>query len=199
MNVRALVRRAPTTLRNAVGDLRYGGLLGGTIKTRYGNVGAHDVGNADYRDLPPLFAGAAVTPDDILVDVGCGKGRVINWFLATYPQNRVVGIELDPDICAKTAHRLRRHENVSIVCGDAITHLPADGTVFFLFNPFDESVLRRFVAAFRELEPTSRPRRIVYHNCKSIGLFAEDPRFEVTPIDLPSGSFRSALVTERST
>lgn len=193
-----MTKRAPRIAANALRDLRHGGFLGGTVKTRYEHLGAHDVGNVEYEDLPPLFEPAMIGPEDVIVDVGAGKGRSINWLLDRYPANRIVGIELDPEICAKTASRLRKNGNVTIVCGDATEHLPRDGTVFYLFNPFDESVMRRFIDAF--LAPGMDPaRRIVYHNCKFVYLFADDGRFEIQPIVLPSGNFRSALIMLRST
>jgi SAM-dependent methyltransferase len=177
-----------------VRDLRYGKPLGGTIRTKYAHLGANDVGNADYEDLALLFADVPVGPADVVVDVGCGKGRSINWFLDRYPGNRVVGIELDPEICAATAKRLHRHTNVEIVCGDATALLPADGTIFYLFNPFDEPVMRRFARAM--LERTT-PATIVYLNAKHVAAFEEEPRFTVAPIDPPGLSFRSVLVTVR--
>jgi hypothetical protein len=189
-----MVRRAPRIARNAVRDLRHGSFLGGTVKTRFEHLGAHDVGNVEYEDLAPLFAPAEIGPGDVIADVGAGKGRSINWLLERYPQNRIIGIELDPEICEKTAHRLRRHGNVSILCGDATELLPRDGTVFYLFNPFDENVMRRFIDAYLASGMDPR-RRVVYHNCKFIQLFADNPRFEVQPIELPSGNFRSALIT----
>lgn len=194
MRLQHVIRRAPTTARNAVRDLRYGAFLGGTIATRFGDAGAHDVGNADYDDIALLFSHVDVRPDDVLVDVGTGKGRPINWFLSRYPRNRVVGIELDPDICARTARRLRRHANVTVLCGDATELVPVDGTVFFLFNPFTEQVLRRFVET---VLAQARPRRIVYHNAKFLHVFLDDPRFEVEPLEVPP--FHSALVSVRGT
>jgi SAM-dependent methyltransferase len=189
-----MIRRAPRIVRNALRDARYGGLLGGTIRTRYEHLGAHDVGNVEYEDLPPLFEPAKIGPEDVIVDVGVGKGRPINWLLDRYPGNRIVGIELDPEIAAKTAHRLRRFDNVTIVQGDATELLPRDGTVFYLFNPFDGSVMSRFIDSFLAEDMDPR-RRIVYHNCKEIELFRENPRFAVQEIVLPSGTFRSALIT----
>jgi SAM-dependent methyltransferase len=188
----SMLRRAPTTIRNAVLDLRYGGLLGGTITTRQAHLGAHDVGNADYDDLTELFAQIEIVPDDVIVDVGCGKGRAINWFLAHHGQNRIYGIELDPEVCARTAKRLRRRANVTILCGDATELLPADGTLFYLFNPFDESVMRRFAHAFAE-GAGGRPRTIAYYNCKYLDVFGGDERFEVRELDRPR-SFRSAVI-----
>jgi SAM-dependent methyltransferase len=194
LKLSTIIRRAPKIARNAVRDLRYGKPLGGTIRTKYAHLGANDVGNADYGDLGLLFAGVPVGPEDVIVDVGCGKGRSINWFLDRYPGNRIVGIELDPDICADTARRLRRHGNVTIVCGDATAMLPADGTVFYLFNPFDEPVMRRFAQAMLD---RGEPATIVYLNAKHAAAFEGEPRFTVSPIDPPGLSFRSVLVTVR--
>ncbi len=192
MRIVALARRAPKTLRNALIDLRYGGLLGGTTRTRYAELGAFDTANSDYADLPALFGAAGVTADDVLVDVGCGKGRAINWLLGHYPGNEIIGIELDPEICAHTARRLRRYKRVQIRCGDATTMLPREGTIFFLFNPFDEAALARFIGALVE---AGGRKRVIYYNCTFIRLFLDDLRFDVQEIELPSRSHRSALVT----
>jgi SAM-dependent methyltransferase len=192
MRLTALARRAPKTIRNALLDLRYGGLLGGTTRTKYAELGAFDTANSDYTDLPALFGAAGVTGGDVLVDVGCGKGRAINWLLGHYPANEIVGIEIDPEICAHTARRLRRYKRVQIRCGDATTMLPAEGTVFFLFNPFDQAAMARFIAAL--LEAGGR-KRVIYYNCTFVRLFLDDPRFGVEEIELPSRSHRSALIT----
>jgi SAM-dependent methyltransferase len=194
LKLSTIIRRAPKIARNAAHDLRYGRPLGGTIRTRYAHLGANDVGNADYEDLALLFAGIPVRPGDVIVDVGCGKGRSLNWFLDRYRGNRIVGIELDPAICAATKKRLRRHANVEILCGDATALLPPDGTVFYLFNPFDESVTRRFAEAMLD---RGDPATIVYLNAKHTVAFEGDPRFTVAPIAPPGLSFRSVLVTVR--
>jgi hypothetical protein len=178
-----------------VRDLRYGKPLGGTVKTRYAHLGAHDVGNADYDDLAILFSEAQVLADDVIVDVGSGKGRSLNWLLANHPQNQLVGIEIDPDICAETAKRLRRYEQVVLRCGDATTMLPPEGTLFYLFNPFDEGVMLRFRDALVTARAGAAGRtRIVYYNYKALHVFEGDPRFTVRLIDDPRLTLRSAIV-----
>ena len=194
MKVTTAIRRAPKMVRNAVRDLRYGAFLGGTVRSRYEHLGAHDVGNADYDDLAILFAAADVRADDVIVDVGAGKGRAINWLLAHHPENRIVGIELDPEICAATAKRLRRHAQVEILCGDAIELLSADGTLFYLFNPFEAEVMERFRDRLAEVRAGRGRTRIVYYNVKALDLFEDDPRFAVTPLDDPRLTLPSALV-----
>jgi len=194
MNARTAIRRTPKMLRNAIRDLRYGGLLGGTVKSRFEHLGAHDVGNADYDDLAILFAEAQVGPDDVIVDVGAGKGRAINWLLRHHPANRIVGIELDPEICAGTSRRLRRYPQVEILCGDALALLPPDGSLFYLFNPFDETVMARFRDGLADLRAGRGRTRIVYYNVKSLHLFEEDPRFAVRPLENPALTLPSAIV-----
>jgi SAM-dependent methyltransferase len=198
---RATTRRGARLARNAWLDLRYGRFLGGTVTTRFAHLGAFDTANSDYDDLAGLFAAAGLSPDDVIVDVGCGRGRVLNWLLAHHPENVVYGIELDPEIAAATARRLRRHPSVRIVCGDATELLPVEATVFYLFNPFEEHVVRRFAESVLRLgdDGLSRERRIVYYRSKFLAPFRDSDRFRIERIDLPSRSHDAALITLSAT
>ena len=119
-----------------------------------------------------------------------GKVALLNFFLDRYPNNRIVGLELDPDVCARTARRLRHNKNVTVLCGDATELLPADATVLYLANPFNEHVMARFIDA---LDRTAK--MIIYNRCKHVSLFTP-PRFDVKAIvDLPTGS-KAAFITQ---
>ena len=174
--------RATRILCNLALDLRYGSFLGGTQKTRFGTAGAHDTANSEYCALKQIFAGR-ISPTDVLVDVGCGKGRVINWWLHQGVSNRIIGLELDEEVAARTAHRLRRHHNVSIIPGDAVQNLPADGTLFYLFNPFQSAVVTRFKNRILEI-CTSKAMTILYYNCVCLNVFKDDPQFVVEEPEL---------------
>ena len=92
---------------------------------------------------------------------------------------------------------MRRHPQVTILCGDATAMLPADGTLFYLFNPFDETVMTRFRDALAEVRGGADDgvrTRIAYLNHKALYLFEDDPRFAVTPLDDGALSFKAALV-----
>ena len=192
------VRRSPKVIPNALRDLRYGWPLAGTIKTRYAHLGARNTTNADYGDLALLFAAAEVQLDDVIVDVGCGKGRALNWFLGHFPGNRIIGIELDPEICARTARRLRRHRQVTVVCGDASTMLPRDATLFYLFNPFDRAATMRFRDALLEARAGAIGRtRIVYYFARELAVFEQDTRFAVEYLRIPRLTLPSALIDVR--
>jgi SAM-dependent methyltransferase len=145
-----------------------------------------------------LFASLSVRPADVLVDVGCGKGRATNWFLSRYPKNRIIGIELDPEVCARTRRRLKRYRNVSIICDEVTAAIPANGTVFYLFNPFDDVVMRRFrdaLVSARSAAPIGTT--VVYYNSKFLDVFSEDPRFSVAAVSDPRLPAQSAIITMR--
>jgi len=116
--------------------------------------GAAAVSNSPYSVLPHIFAGR-IGPNDVLVDVGCGKGRVINWWVSQGLRNRMVGIELEPEVAAATARRLRRFPNVTIVNADATTAVPDDATLLYLYSPFDRPTMQRLKS---DIEQRFAPR-----------------------------------------
>lgn len=169
-----------TKLANALLDLRFGAFLRGGQATRHPHLGAYAINNSSYRVVQTLFRGR-VKPMDVLVDVGCGKGRVINAWLAEGYANRIIGVELDAEVAEKTRARLRRYPNVSVRTGDIITNFPLDGTLYYLFNPFDSQVMSRFKD--RLTECISRraigEATLVYYNCRHVEVFAKDPACEI--------------------
>lgn len=186
--------------RNVVRDMRFGAFLGGVKKTPFENLGANDTGNSDYEVIDYLFSESIVpnlTSDDVLVDVGCGKGRVINYWLDRYPENRIYGIELDPYIAAKAARRLRSYPNVKILSGDARQLVPRDGTLYYMYNPFKEIVLVEFLHSLYQAISGSASKSItvIYYNpVNHIDIFRADKACEVMEISLPSKFHRAFLI-----
>ena len=158
-------------LRAAWLDLKFGGYTGGRARSRYAHRQSTDVHNIGYRGVADAMRGIPVAPEDVLVDVGCGRGRVLNYWLSLGLANRLVGIELDPALAAETRTRLRRFPQVEVRTGDAVELTPTDATVCFLFNPFGGAVLRRW----RD-ETTKRARgqlRVIYVHPLHRGAFEE--------------------------
>lgn len=192
-----MVKSAFRLARNVAFDLRYGAFLGGVIPTRYGEDGAANVANTDYGVLPRLFADL-IREDDVLVDVGCGKGRVLNWWLNHYPRNRIIGVELDPQVGANTARRLRRWPQVSIRIGSVVDAFPDEGTLFYLFNPFSLPVMEKFVTRFMDSPGRGSGRRIIYYNCVHRGPFLKYPELSIQHSRTTEGRFHPAItITER--
>ena len=124
--------------------------------------------------MDQLFAGR-IKNDDVLVDVGCGRGRVINHWLKLGLKNKIYGLEIDPSEATKTARRLQKWKNVSIRCGNAIEILPGDATLVYLFNPFTETLMRAFSKRLLEMT-TERKKRltVIYYAPVHLDVFLEE-------------------------
>ena len=94
---------------------------------------------------------------------------------------------------ARTKRRLRRFSNVTVLCGDAAKLIPAEGTLFYLFNPFGPDAMQRFIDALKGTNTSTAERTIVYYNCKWIDCYLPDPQFDVELIDIP-GYHRAAII-----
>ena len=181
-DLRTRIAKLASIARTVATDVRYGRVLSGTVRAREADVGAADVVNSPYSVLPHVFAGR-IRATDVLVDVGCGKGRVINWWLSQGLRNRLIGIELNPAVAAGTARRLRRFDNVTIVNADATTAVPDDATLLYLYSPFDRATMRRLKSDL-EQRFSSRGITALYWNPEFVDVFADDPRWSAQVIEL---------------
>ena len=87
--------------------------------------------------LGPLFAFADVGPDDLLVDLGCGDGRIVV-DAARRTGCRARGVELDQGLAELARANVAAAglaERVEIVHGDAAGVSLADATVVVVFLP----------------------------------------------------------------
>jgi SAM-dependent methyltransferase len=100
-----------------------------------------------WHVLPRALRAVRASSDDVLVDFGCGKGRVVHQ-AAKRPLRRVVGVEISQEL-ADFARRLvaaHRHEyrcqDVEIAVGDAAQfEVPDDLTIAFMFDPFRGGIM----------------------------------------------------------
>lgn len=75
------IYRLGVRIWNVYYDLPFGAPLWGNGKTRFADLDAEETANTPYTALKLIFKNEIIGPDDVLVDLGCGKGRVINWWL----------------------------------------------------------------------------------------------------------------------
>lgn len=152
-------------------DLKYSRrFLNGNKKTPYKHLGANDTYHTDYSAMPIIFKQVDIVPEDVLVDVGCGKGRIINYWISQAVGNKIIGLELDPKIADQTALQFKKYNNVSIIEGDAIEKLPEEGTVFYFYNPFSLEKVLEFEKKLFVLSQV-KPVKVIYYNPKSIEVF----------------------------
>jgi hypothetical protein len=119
--------------------------------------------------------------DFIFIDLGSGKGRTL-LMASNYPFRRIAGVELLPALHAIAKENLACYKSDSqkcfvleSICGNATAvALPDEPLVIYLFNPFPEAGLRRFLANLRE-SLTAKPRAtyVLYHNPQLEHVLAE--------------------------
>lgn len=106
------------------------------------------------------------------IDIGSGKGRVL-LMAADYPFQRILGIELLPELHRVAKENLAKYKSDSQQCftidciqGDASELIfPAEPTVLYLFNPLPESALAKMITNLEQsLRRHPRPVFLLYHN-----------------------------------
>ena len=171
-----MVKSIINNLYNALLDFYYcKRYLGGVIKPY--NKGAYAMESSDYAMLPKIFSSININAHDVIVDVGCGSGRVILWLLKKGYKNKIIGIELNPDIAKKTKRLFAKYSNVSIVEGDIIDNIPKYGTIYYLYNPFEPFILRRFKEEISK--KFTDKETILYFHCPHVEVFEYDDNWQV--------------------
>jgi hypothetical protein len=104
------------------------------------------------------------------VDIGAGMGRVL-LLASTKPFKHIVGVEVSPALCQTARDNVTKWrqsrpdahcKDVRVVCKDAASfRFPNGNLVFYLYNPFGESTMRRLV--YRIAQECSGSVFLVYH------------------------------------
>jgi 16S rRNA G966 N2-methylase RsmD len=125
--------------------------------------------------------------DFVFVDLGSGKGRVLVE-AASFPFRRIVGVELSErlheaakdSLARAEGHHLALHR-VELRCQSAVEFdPPAEHTIFYLYNPFDEAVLKTVMANLeRSLSQVDRRIVIVYLNPRWPGAIDQTRLFDL--------------------
>ena len=118
-----------------------------------------------YSRLESLLSKLVLTPDDVFIDIGCGKGRVV-CCMATRPIRKVIGIEMIPDLADIAKQNAITHPNqtpIEIIQGDAASIDMSEGTIYYMYNPFGKQTMSHVLAnIYHSLQTNPRPIRIVY-------------------------------------
>lgn len=131
--------------------------------------------------LRKLFRALGIQPGAVLVDFGCGKGKVL-LIASEFAFKEVRGVEFSPllcdiatDNCSKYKARSKTNTVFSIFLSDVLDYgIQDDEDVFYLYNPFDahilEHVLQNLLAS---LERRERKIWIIYRYAVDRGLVEE--------------------------
>lgn len=150
-------------------------------------------GSTAYAALREMFSQVELTTADVIVDVGCGKGRLFNWLLHQRMSNQLIGIDVDPEVAAFTRKRLLSYPQVTILTGNfSEIGFPDGSSIFYLYNPFKENLMRQFVnellvrvrsGCYKEAK---RPL-VIYHNCDFLFVFEENPVWVIQQLGVIGG------------
>lgn len=123
---------------------------------------------ASYR----LFKTLSIGPNDVMIDIGCGAGRVV-LAASLFPFRHVIGVELLDELHQQAQENLSRmrvdpRARVEFVRVNAAEYrLPDNVTVVFLYNPFEGATFRRVMAnVFASVDRAPRRLRLAYANPK---------------------------------
>ena len=102
------------------------------------NPGHAKLADWGFTYLPKL------TPERI-IDIGCGKGRVLAYLVGKGVPCKLTGIEINPEVASVADRWTKRYRNIEIVEGDAFGLDYNDYTVLFMYRPMESDVFKGFV------------------------------------------------------
>lgn len=122
-----------------------------------------------WLDLRRILRPRDIAADDVFVDFGSGKGRVVIQ-AARYPFKRVMGVELSEQLTAiarsnvAATERRRRCGAVELVVADVVAFkVPDDMTVGYAYNPFVGDVFQTLIDKLIEsVDRAPRSVRLIY-------------------------------------
>jgi len=170
------VRLAYASVRRLVAHVffdRPAGIETATV-VRLDDLGLAARNRQDYHASPwlllkRLFQQHNIREDDVFIDFGCGKGRVLIE-AAMHPFRKVIGVELSPalaDIARANVQQSLpklRCKDVDVVTADVLDYdVPDDLTYIYFFDPFHgeifSAVVEKLLASVRR---RSRELTIIY-------------------------------------
>lgn len=212
---RAFTTRRDTSQQQIIHpfDRRYGTDTSGFITAVHLTTGhPHDLLGTGYCGVAPSRFRAILdrwlrTPPELpisnyaFVDIGCGKGRAL-LLASEQPFREIVGVELNPALAEIAQSNLnlwsatqRPPMPIRALCADATQfELPSGPCLLFLYNPFAEPVLRKFLDHVESsFSDQPRPLDILHCNAPSDRALAEHPAYQrlwsqaipITPEDAP--------------
>jgi len=153
-------------------------------------------GTSPFRGIFQILDWLVLAGSDVIVDLGCGKGRVL-CCAAIYDIKQVVGVEDVEELChiaRNNLQRLRRKRTPAMVIhGKAEDFDYTQGTVFYMFHPFGPNTLREVLTRIGQgLQQRFRLIRIVYVNPKHDSVLEEVEwleRYAQWPAGTPASRF----------
>lgn len=122
-----------------------------------------------YEFLDCLFNEYILSPNDTLVDFGCGKGR-LNFYVNWHFHCNTIGIELNSNYYKESIRNLSTYngsskQKVRFKCMPAQNYIVTSAdNYFYFFNPFSIEIFRRVISNILcSIERTPRKCNIILY------------------------------------
>lgn len=159
------------------------------IKTMIFDYMEEDYQNYGYDPTPYIVLEELIKLDlikkeDIIVDYGCGKGR-IGFFLNNQIGCKVVGIDHSERLLKMATKNLESYGDngdIKFIHSKAEEYLPTDANYFYFFNPFSTKIFRQVLRKIEESKENN-PREILiffYYSTVEYKIYLPtEPRLEL--------------------
>lgn len=128
------------------------------------DINHHPYEPTPYEVLVRLADSGYINSENILVDYGCGKGRV-SFFLQHKLGCQTIGLEYDESIFMQALENQQRYgstKGVTFLCENAVEYKVEKEDCFYFFNPFSVKILHSVLDKILES---------YYENPRSMKLF----------------------------
>ena len=109
------------------------------------DMGATGSQSTRYWMLDDVFGDSFPDDTDSVIDVGCGRGRLLAYMLKRGFKGRVTGIELNESVAEYAESWSRKYSNITVIPGDAFALDYNDYTVLFMARPFEPPFFANFL------------------------------------------------------
>lgn len=131
--------------------------------SKYGD--AHFYMPIKYFYLKRIFEDIVLNKDDVFVDIGCGKGRVVV-YVSQFEIKKAIGIEISDEIgknAQDIAAKINTKVPIEIIISDAAVCDLSEMTVFFMYNPFKMKTMLDVINNIKKsLDENPRKIKIIY-------------------------------------
>jgi SAM-dependent methyltransferase len=139
-----------------------------------------------WRNLPSALRHIPISDDDVFLDLGSGKGRVVIQ-AARHPFKRVIGVELSTELNAIARENLDavrprlRCQDVELIEADIADYrVPDDVTIVYAYNPVRgelfEAAMNALIASY---DHRPRPMHLLYRYPREHDVIAASGRFDL--------------------
>ena len=120
-----------------------------------------------YGKLQKIINYLNIKPEDVFIDLGCGKGRVV-FFFSRQKLKKSIGVDSNQeliDIAKKNLANFKLNNSpIEFINSDAANLQFKEETIFFMFNPFGAPTLKGVLKNIKDsLAVNPRSIHIIYY------------------------------------